>query len=368
MKRRTLLRAALGGAVVAGTGIATLWRGEPHARQASMPSQPTAQSTLQPALPASSPSSLQSSAWSSAQAAPSASGLREFVAADLAFGTTVSLKVLHADEGVARQALRAALDAVIDIDRLMSLYRSDSQLSQLNRHGRLAQPDPRLLDVLQHAQALSRRTSGAFDVTVQPLWVAAAAGHDTQAARARVDWRRLSINAQQVSLQLPGMAVTLNGIAQGYGVDVALAALRRHGIEHALLDTGEFAALGRRDDGQPWILGVQDPRNAQALAHSLVTDGRCMATSGDYETRFGDDHARHHIFDPATGESPQELASVTVLAPTGLQADGLSTAMMVIGAERSLALAASMPGVDVLCITKTGKLRLSAGFPPSMQG
>ncbi len=334
MKRRTILRAALGGAFVAGTGMAVLWRGEPHAPMA----------------------------------VTSVDGLREFVAADLAFGSTVSLKVLHADEGVARSALRAALDAVQGIDGLMSLYRSDSQLSRLNRDGQLPQPDTRLLEVLQHAQALSRRTSGAFDVTVQPLWEAAAAGGDTQAARARVDWRRLSVDAQQVRLQSPGMAVTLNGIAQGYGVDLALAALRRHGIEHALLDTGEFATLGLRDDGNPWVLGVQDPRNAQAVVRSLISDGRCMATSGDYETRFGEGHARHHIFDPATGESPQELASVTVLAPTGLQADGLSTAMMVIGAERSLALAASLPGVDVLCITKTGSIRFSAGFPPPLQG
>ncbi len=324
-RRRTILKAALGTAFVgaAGLGAGALWLKPAHER----------------------------------------AGLREFVAADLAFGTTVSLKLLHEDEAVARAAMRAALDAVRDIDRLMSLYRPDSEISRLNRDGVVEHPDARVVQVLQHAQALSQRTGGAFDVTVQPLWIAAASGGDRHQALRQVDWRQLTVGSDRIALRRPGMAVTLNGVAQGYGVDVALAALRQHGITHALLDTGEFATLGRRNDGQPWTLGVRDPRDADAIAQRVTADGRCMATSGDYETRFGDGYAKHHIFDPASGESPPELASVTVLAPTGLQADGLSTAMMVIGSERALQLAASLRDVDVLCIDKTGRQRRSAGFP-----
>ncbi len=321
MKRRTLLKAALGAAFgSAAAGGTALWLAQAH-------------------------------------------GLREFTAADVAFGTTVSLKVLHADEAVARAALRDALAAIRAVDRLMSLYRADSDISRLNRDGRLEHPDPRVLAVLQHAQSLSQATHGAFDVTVQPLWLAAAAGGDTAAARRLVDWQQLSVSAARIALHSPGMAVTLNGLAQGYGVDVALSALRRHGISQALLDSGEFAALGQRDDGQPWMLGVRDPRDAQALVQSIAVDGRCMATSGDYETHFSDDFSRHHIVDPATGESPPELASVTVLAPSGLQADGLSTAMMVMGSARALQLAAALPGVDVLCIAKDGRRQQSTGFP-----
>jgi len=292
-----------------------------------------------------------------------ARGLREHVAADLAFGTTISLKVLHADQGVARAALGDALAAVRDIDRLMSLYRADSQLSRLNRDGRLDAPDPRLVEVLQQAVALSAQTTGAFDVTVQPMWDAAAQGRDPAAERHRVDWRRLEVRPGEVALRAPGMAITLNGIAQGYGVDVALSALKRHGIEHALIDTGEFASLGHRDDGQPWMLAVQDPRDRDAYAQRLAADGRCMATSGDYETVFSADFSRHHIMDPATGASPRELASATELAPTGMLADALSTACMVMGSQRSLALLAQMPGVDALLIDKAGQLTRSAGFP-----
>ena len=301
--------------------------------------------------------------------------LREFTTGGIVFGTTVSLRVLHDDEAVARTALWQAMDALRRVDHVMSLYRPDSALSQLNRTGRLQRPDPHLLAVLQAAQATAALTDGAFDVTVQPLWDVLSApstqpvSSDRAAvALAQVGWRKLEVTDEAVQLRAPGMAVTLNGIAQGYGADVALATFRAHGIAHALLDTGEFASLGRRDDGQRWTLAVRDPRDPQAVAHLLSADGRCLATSGDYATTFSADFSRHHIVDPATGASPQELASVSVLAPTGMQADALSTACMVLGMEKSLQLAASLPQVDVLCIAKDGTLRRSAGFPDQVSG
>lgn len=319
MKRRTMLKAALGGAV------------------------------------------LGSGAWWVAR-----DGMQEFSTAGIVFGTTISLRVLHEDEHRATTALQAAMTALRDVDRLMSLHRADSQLARLNRNGVLASPDARLVSVLKAAQATAQLTGGAFDVTVQPLWDAAIARSDARRALTRVDWRRLYVDDTRVALRERGMAVTLNGIAQGYGADVALAALRAHGIAHAMLDTGEFATMGRRDDGQPWTLAVRDPRDENALAHVLQADGRALATSGDYETAFSADFSRHHIFDPKTGQSPQELASVSVLAPTGMQADALSTACMVLGAEASLQLAARVPGVDVLCIGKHGERQRSAGFPASL--
>ena len=291
------------------------------------------------------------------------SQLQEFSTGGIVFGTTVSLRVLHADASAAHTALSAAMAALRDVDHLMSLHRHDSALSHLNRDGVLHHPDPRLLAVLQAAQSTASMTGGAFDVTVQPLWDAASGQTDTATALARVGWRKLAVSATHVRLLEPGMAVTLNGIAQGYGADVALATLRAHGIQHALLDTGEFASAGQRDDGQPWTLAIRDPRHPQELAQVFRADGRCLATSGDYETYFTADLSRHHIVDPKTGTSPQELASVSVLAPTGMQADALSTACMVLGREKSLQLAERLPGVDVLCIAKSGERWQSRGFP-----
>lgn len=292
--------------------------------------------------------------------------LQSFAAAGIAFGTTISMQVLHHDARVAQAALDAAMAAVKQVDALMSLHRADSQLSQLNQHGHINQPDARFVHVLQTAQELAARTDGAFDVTVQPLWDANVNADTSDKALALVDWRKLSLSSESINLSQQGMAVTLNGLAQGYGVDQALQVLQQHGIQHALLDAGEFGTLGQRADGTTWTLGIRDPRHADKLAQVLAMDGRRMATSGDYETRFSDDFKRHHIIDPLSGNSPSELASVTVLAPTGLLADGLSTAFMVMGAQRSLALAAQLDAVDVLCIDKQGKQSRSAMFPANL--
>jgi thiamine biosynthesis lipoprotein len=288
--------------------------------------------------------------------------------AALAFGTTVSVSVRHADATQARQAIGAALAEVRRIDGLMSIYDPFSQVFRLNRDKLLHDPDPHLLAVLAHARALSRLTLGAFDITVQPLWRAFqdAAGlpplPERLRARGLVDWTRVRAGARQVALGHPGMAITLNGLAQGYAADLALAALRRHGVRHALVDAGEYAALGRAG-ARPWMLGVRDPRAEDGLAARLALDGRCVATSGDYASAFTPDRLHHHIFDPATGDSPTELSSVTVLAPTGLEADGLSTAFMVMGARKAHTLAARLPGVDLLTIGKNGLAWKSAGFP-----
>ena len=136
---------------------------------------------------------------------------------------------------------------------------------------------------------------------------------------------------------------------------------RSRGIRHALIDTGEFGALGQAEQGRAWTLAVRDPRRTDAYAGALELDGRCVATSGDYASAFSADFSRHHIFDPSTGASPGELAAVTVVAPTGILADGLSTACMVLGVKRSLALAAGIEGVDLLAIDKAGRRWHSAG-------
>lgn len=289
--------------------------------------------------------------------------VQAYVDAAVVFGTTISIKVLHENETAARKALSAAMTALREVDALMSVYRADSQVGRLNLDGYLSNPDPRLLQVLSAAQHLSQRTDGAFDVTVQPLWQAANERESTSKALSQVDWRKLDISDSALRFRQPGMGITLNGIAQGYGADQALAALKQHGIRHALLDTGELASLGNNEAGEPWMLAVRDPRDANAFAQLLAADGRCLATSGDYATRFTDDFSQHHIVDPHTGKSPTELAAVSVLAPTGLLADGLSTACMVLGTEKSLALAAAWPEVDVMCITKTGLIHRSPGFP-----
>lgn len=303
---------------------------------------------------------------------PAPAGLTPHSGSALAFGTTVTIKVLHDDAQSAQAAIRDGLQQVRKIDALMSLHQERSQVFQLNRDGFVATPDGHLLYVLAFAQQLSMLTAGAFDITVQPLWRAFSAARargalpapdEIAAAKSMVDWRQLEVHQQQVRLNAAGMAITLNGVAQGYAVDLALAALQARGVRHALLDTGEFGAIGNKTPAQPWMLGIRHPRQADAISARVEMDGRRVATSGDYATVFSPDFVHHHIFDPASGDSPPALASVTVAAPSGIMADGLSTAFMVMGADRALALAAQLPEVDVMLIGKNGSIRKTARFP-----
>lgn len=271
------------------------------------------------------------------------------------------MTALHADEAIARAALDAAFAEIEQIEAVMSLYRPESQICRLNRDATLDAPDARLLEVLRFAAEVAEKSGGAFDVTVQPLWDLKGTKPDA-ATLALVDWRKVELDEKRLQLA-PGMALTLNGIAQGYAADAAMRVLRAHGIEHALIDAGEFSARGLNAEHAPWHIGIQHPRERDAFAALAKLEDRCLATSGDYETAFSDDFSRHHILDPHTGESPGELASVSVLAPTAMAADALSTAVFVLGAQLGMDLLRSFERMDALLILKDGRRLATADFP-----
>jgi thiamine biosynthesis lipoprotein len=278
-----------------------------------------------------------------------------------ALGASVSMTALHADESIAQSALEAAFAELEQIEAVMSLYRPESQICRLNRDSVLEMPDARFLEVLRFAALVAERCGGAFDATVQPLWALKGAAADATTL-SKVDWRRVHISAERVEMER-GMAITLNGIAQGYAADAAIRVIREHGVRHALVDAGEISASGHSRGGEGWRVGVQHPRRADAFAALARLGDRCLATSGDYQTAFSADFSKHHILDPRTGLSPSELASVSVAAPDGMTADALSTALFVLGPEHGLELLREFAGTDALLITKTGRRLATAGFP-----
>ncbi|MCJ2072387.1 FAD:protein FMN transferase [Methylobacterium sp. J-030] len=289
------------------------------------------------------------------RAAAASAGLTLRTRAGLAFGTTVALTAAGGDAARLEAALTDGFAAMRAVEVAASLFRPDSALSRLNRDGALDAPDPHLVVLLRFALALAAETGGAFDPTVQPLWPvwAAAAARGARPAAGvlhavlgRIGWRRVRLEPDRITLE-PGTALTLNAVIQGYAADRVMAAFRGHGIEDAFVDTGEFGASGAHPDGSPWRLGLADPRDPATLAAVIAPFTGFAATSGDYNMRFSDDRADHHIFDPATGYSPGALSSVTVTAPTGLLADGLSTACMVLGRERGARLVAGHAGAAV---------------------
>ena len=296
---------------------------------------------------------------------------RSFNKTGYALGTDVNIVVLHSDADVAERAMEAAFKELETVEQVMSLYRPDSQVARLNSGGSLDRPHPYLLSILRESQMLAGRSGGAFDVTVQPLWdLYAKAFRDggrptdeqVRAAVRCVDYRRLEIGADRIALRGEGMGVTLNGIAQGFAADRVMATLQAHGVTQALINTGEIGPMGHNQQGRPWRVGIQHPREPKAYIALADLAGRSLATSGDYETTFGADHRDHHIFDPGTGRSPCELASVSVVAATTAQADGLSTALFVLGPEKGHQLVVEA-GADALYVLKDGRVLSTPGFP-----
>ena len=289
-----------------------------------------------------------------------------------ALGTTVSLSVLHKNRTDGSAALDAAFGELERVEQLMSIYRTDSQLCALNRDRFVTSPDPLLVEILKCAVDWSVRSGGAFDVTVQPLWELFQNSKDRgvvpnameiEVAREKVGWQRLDVSSSVIRLRGDGTAVTLNGIAQGFATDRVNAVLREHGIEHALIDCGEIGAVGTNEAGKPWRIGIQHPREADAFVSIAELEGRSMATSGDYATPFTPDFRLNHLFDPRTGRSPEELASVTIIAPTATEADALSTAVFVMGLEAGMSLVEKQAKTDAFMMLKNGNTFATKGFP-----
>ena len=294
-----------------------------------------------------------------------------------ALGSEMSILVLHEDRAVGERALDDAFAEISRVERVMSIYLPESQVSRLNAVGALKDPDPYLVRILNESRTMSERSAGAFDVTVQPLWTLYSAAHRDgeipppsaiDEARGQIDWRGISVSAGEIRLRSNAMAVTLNGIAQGFAADRAMEALKRRGIQHALVNAGEISSLGKKAAGDPWVVGIQHPRQKDAYLGLAGLDGRCLSTSGDYETTFTPDFVFNHIFDPATGRSPEAFSSVTVVAPDATTADALSTAIFVLGAERGMALAKETPGTDVLLVMKDQRTLATSSFPWCSEG
>jgi FAD:protein FMN transferase len=232
--------------------------------------------------------------------------------------------------------------------------------------------------VLQTARQVSEWTGGKFDVTfgvLSDLW---RFDHDQDntipdmnEVRARlplIDYRALKIDetAGTAFLERAGMRVNLGGIGKGYAIDRGMAMLRERGFRDFLIQAGgDLYAAGHRD-GQPWRLGIQDPRGTanQIFARIDLSD-RTFSTSGDYARAFVRDGRRyHHIIDPATGEPAQGCRSVTIITDRAVIADGLSTGVFLLGPEKGMALLAQLPRVDAVIVTSTNQVLIT----PAVKG
>jgi len=193
---------------------------------------------------------------------------------------------------------------------------------------------------------------------------------DVQAARRLVGYRLIRLSGDSISLERGGMCLTLDGIAKGYIVDSVVDLLQRRSFANVLVEAGgDLAARGKRADSRPWRVGIRHPRATDAASYlsTLEVSQQAVATSGDYMNSFTRNFSQHHIVDPrqgvSPGGSPRELSSVTVIAPTAMDADALSTAVMILGAQEGKALLERLPHVSGLLVSKTLDLWPTSNFP-----
>jgi FAD:protein FMN transferase len=231
--------------------------------------------------------------------------------------------------------------------------------------GSKAPPD--LLRLMSETAVMHRLTGGAFDPTVQPLWnlyashfsgdaVGGPAPGAIAAALASTGWSRVRFDETRVALS-PGMALTFNGIAQGYITDSVCDLLRRQGVEHTMVDMGELRALDTRPDGQPWRVGLLTAK--REMARSIEISSRAVATSAGAATVFDQAGQFTHLFDPRTGSARPLWSSVSVVANTATQADGLSTAFSILPLERIRQIAVGLSAVDVYVTDPDNRVRLA---------
>lgn len=301
-------------------------------------------------------------------------------------GTIVEISVAAQDEDAAFHAIKAAFSEMERIEREMSFFREESELSRLNRlAGRgPVQVSQELVALLRTSLRISQLTQGAFDVTVAPLlrlWPIYRAekilptDDRIREALSHVGYRKLMVSEHDrtVAFADPGMAVDLGGIAKGYAIDRAVAILKNLGVRAALVNAGgDVYAYGRKPNGDPWTIGIRHPRQKDGVLAAAKVKDMAIVTSGDYERFFIKDGKRYsHIIDPRSGFTAQKTASVTVTAPEAVVADGLATGVLVLGAEKGLSVVESIPGVEAAVITEgpSGglEMRVSAHFLKNLE-
>jgi thiamine biosynthesis lipoprotein len=282
-------------------------------------------------------------------------------------GAVAELSLWHTDAAIARNAILKARLEIERYENIFSLYRGNSEISRLNEAGRIVRPSPELRTLIEESRHFSELSGGAFDISVQPLWRLYEAhfwSHTDEsadiAAKARdvaqrlVDFRRIDAGSAAIAFAREGMAITLNSLAQGAITDRIADMLRNEGFETAMVDLGEYRAIGRNPDGRAWRIGIRDPLAPEYIGRNVELEGMALAVSGGYGTTFEPSGCFHHIFDPQTGASANRLADAAVIGPSATTANGLSTALCVAGEARAHALLAAYPGTRAILTRRDG--------------
>ena len=289
-------------------------------------------------------------------------------------GTEVSVHLWSDDPEAGRQALEEVFEEAARIDRLMSTYKNESEISEINREAANG-PVPasaELFELIRRSLDISVLTLGAFDITYDSV----GQHYDfrerqrpdagtVEAERAFIDYRLVKLNkaAGTVFYEQQGVRINLGGIAKGYVVERGIDLLRRRGVKSAIVTAGGDSRLLGDRRGRPWMVGIRDPRKDGEVAISVPLADEAISTSGDYERYFEEDGVRyHHIIKPSSGEPATGIHSATVFGPDAVITDALSTSVFVMGVDRGLTLISTLPDYESIVIDAEGQVFYSDGL------
>ena len=294
-------------------------------------------------------------------------------------GTRVSVELWQDDEVRGRELVNEVMEDYRRIDREMSTYKPDSEISLVNAHA-AEKPmviSAELYSMIDRSLQLSVASHGAFDITydsVGYLYDFRARKRPTDAQieehLGAVDYRHVVLDPKSSTVHFTeaGVRINVGGIAKGYTVQHAADMLRAKGVEHALLNAGgDTRVIGDRR-GQPWIVGIRHPRLENEVITRLPIVDEAISTAGDYERFFEEDGKRyHHVINPRTGKPTEGILTVTVIGPDGTMTDGLDTAIFVLGAEEGLEMIKKYPEYEAIIVDSTGQISYSSGLAPPGQ-
>lgn len=291
-------------------------------------------------------------------------------------GTEVSVQIWHEDSELASAVIEDAFAEVARIESLMSTYIEESEISAINRS---AADEPisvgdELINLILRSLDISMLTRGAFDITYESIGqyydFRERQRPDDATIReglARIDYRLVQVDRAQGTVRFlaPGVRINLGGIAKGYAVEQGASLLRSRGILHGIVTAGGDTRLVGNRLGQPFMVGIRDPRNDDRVILTMPLEDEAISTSGDYERYFEEDGKRyHHIIEPATGLPAGGVRSATIIGPDAVLTDALSTSVFVLGVDRGLTLISTLPDYEGIVIDAAGRIFYSDGLVP----
>ncbi len=284
----------------------------------------------------------------------------------LLMGTIVRITVSRASKDQAEQGMGLAFAEMDRLTALFDRHRSGTVIATLNERQSLSDAPLEFVRLVETAQGYSRVTGQAFDMTVQPvLDLMARHGNpkgemrlsqsELAEALALVDSRGVQVSGGIISFDRSGMGITLDGVAKGHIVDQAARILEEQGLNHYVINAGgDIRCSGEKRPGAAWTVAVEDPSKQGNYQAVISMTSGAIATSGGYERYFDKDREHTHLLMPSTGESPRDCVSVTVKAPTAMQADALATSLSVMPQEAALQLVNTLSECECLFVMRNG--------------